>query len=285
LPRTTFPEVPLTNSSGAIRRWNQAVRTVAKPPASQPVVEDDHPSRWLGASPVVDLEDPRLRLRVRALTQLSKTEREKALAVYGFVKRLPLAKSMKLRVRTAREVIDSGCGDAPDKATLLVAMLRVAGIPARVRYVLVNGDILRGLTARVRQAARPLVEMWLHGRWLRTDTYIFDAAYMAAARQRLKEQGWDWGFGIHVGGAMLWDGYESAFVGAGPTGDDPMVLGELGVFQDPLEFVQSRAYRALRGRFARLLHWNLLAPAMQRGIRRLRDGRPAAAPVPGRRTS
>ncbi|MDB5859211.1 MAG: hypothetical protein JWQ76_2900 [Ramlibacter sp.] len=244
------------------------------------MVDEDHPSRWLRASSLLDLEDPRLRLRVRALTQLSKTEREKALAIYGYVKRMPLIKPMKLRMRTAREVIDTGRGDAPDKATLLVAMLRAAGIPARLRYVLVDGDILRGLTTRVRQAARPLVEMWLHGRWLRTDTYIFDAAYMAAARQRLKEQGWDWGFGIHVGGAMLWDGYESAFVGGVPTKEDPLVLGDLGVYHDPLEFVNSPAYRALRSRFARLLHFNILSPGMQRGIRRLRDGGPPSAPMP-----
>ncbi|MCG2594155.1 transglutaminase-like domain-containing protein [Ramlibacter sp. XY19] len=252
-------------------------------PASQPAVEEDLPSLWLGASSLIDLEDPKLRLRVRALTQLSKTEREKALAVYGFVKRMPLTKRVKLRLRTAREVIDSGHGDATDKATLLVAMLRAAGIPARLRYVLVSGDILRGLTTRVRKAARPLAEIWLHGRWLRTDTYIFDAAYMAAARQRLKERGWDYGFGVHVGGAMLWDGYEHSFVGGRATHEDPMVLDDLGVYQDPGEFVDSHAYRALRSRFARLLHWNVLAPAMQRGISRLRDSRPKGAPARGPR--
>jgi hypothetical protein len=258
---------------------------VLNPPASQPAGEEDHPSRWLGASPLLDLEDPKLRLRVRALTQLSKTEREKALAVYGFVKRMPLAKRMKLRLRTAREVIDSGTGDAPDKATLLVAMLRAAGIPARVRYVLVSGEILRGLTTQVRKAARPLVEMWLHGRWLRTDTYIFDAAYMAAARQRLKERGWDYGFGIHVGGAMLWDGWDHSFVGGHATHEDPLVLADLGVYQDPGEFVASRAYRALRSRVARLLHWNVLAPTMERSIRRLREERSPAVPRSGRRMS
>ena len=255
------------------------------PPASQPVAEEDHPSHWLGASSLIDLEDPKLRLRVRALTQLSKTEREKALAVYGYVKRMPLTRPMRLRVHTAREVIDLGRGDGSDKVTLLVAMLRAAGIPARVRYVLIDGKILRGLTTRVRQAARPLLEVWLHGRWLRTDTYIFDAAYMAAARQRLRERGWDWGFGIHVNGAMLWDGYESAFVAAVPTQEDPMVLKDLGVFHDPMQFMQSHAYRGLSSRFSRLLHLNMLSPILQRGIRRLREERSPAVVRSGRRTS
>ena len=39
-----------------------------------------------------------LRLRGHALTQLCKNDREKALAVYGFVKRIPFAKPLKLRL-------------------------------------------------------------------------------------------------------------------------------------------------------------------------------------------
>ena len=97
------------------------------------------------------------------------------LAVYGFVKRTPFAKPMKLHVRTAREVLDAGRGDADDKAALLIALLRAAEIPARLRYIELRGEILRGLTSNVTSAARPVAEVWLAGRWVRTDTYIFDA--------------------------------------------------------------------------------------------------------------
>jgi len=62
----------------------------------------DDPERWLGSSPLLDLEDPKLRLCVRSLVQLCKTEREKALAVYGFVKRLTYLRSFKMGPRTAR---------------------------------------------------------------------------------------------------------------------------------------------------------------------------------------
>jgi hypothetical protein len=253
---------------------------------TQPGGAGDARRRWLGASPLIDLEDPKLRLRVRALTQLAKDDREKALAVFGFVKRLPMARRFKLRLRTARQVLDAGRGDAPDKATLLVAMLRIAGLPARIRYVAMRGEILRGLTSHVRQAARPMVEARLHGRWVRTDTYIFDATYMAAARQRLKDHGWDWGYGIHVHGEMMWDGREDAFVGGPPVPANPMVVGELGVFDDPLEFTRSQAFRQRHAPAVRVLHWNVLAPVMQHTIRRLRrDLAPAPAPATGRRPS
>lgn len=246
--------------------------------------DGDHPRHWLGGSPLIDLEDPKLRLRVRALTQLSKSDREKALAVYCFVKRLPLARRIKLDVRTAREVYDAGRGDAPEKATLLVAMLRIAGLPARVRMVTLSGEILRGLPGRLREATRPLVEVWLQDQWLRTDTFIYDAECMAAARQRLKDLGWEWGYGIHIAGAMVWNGHESAFVGGVPTECDLMVVGDAGVFHDPSHYYASGAFGNLAARLVRMLRWSLLAPWIDLTWRRLR-ARQAGADVRFQETS
>jgi hypothetical protein len=243
----------------------------------------DDPKLWLGASRLVDLEDPKLRLRVQSLTQLCKNDREKALAVYGYVKRLPLARRFKRRVPTARQVFDHGRGDAPDKATLLVAMLRIAGIPARVRFVMLSGEILRGIAPGVSEASRPIVETWLHDRWLRTDTYIFDPACMAAARQRLRDRDWEWGWGIHVAGHMVWNGYEDAFLGGVPTECDLMVVRDLGVYNDPRELMASRAF--LRHYSPqRRLYWYVVAPVVDWAYRSLRNelSRP---PTPTRKPS
>lgn len=235
------------------------------------VADADPPRRWLGPSPLIDLEDPKLRLRVRSLTQLCKTEREKALAIYGFVKRLPLARRVKLTLRTARQVYDAGRGDGGEKATLLVAMLRIAGIPARIRVVMLSGEMLRGITSSLRETARPLLEIWLNDQWLRTDTFIYDAECMASARQRLKELGWEWGYGIHVSGAMVWNGYEDAFLGGVPTECDLMVVRDAGLFHDPLQYHSSSAYAKLRTRVGRLFQSTLLAPMFDRAWRRLRE--------------
>jgi transglutaminase-like putative cysteine protease len=253
----------------------------AVPPGAPQAAELDLPGRWLGSTPLLDLEDPRLRLRARALTQLCKNDREKALAVYGFVKRIPFGKPVKLRLRTPREVIDAGRGDATDKAAVLVALLRLVRIPARLRYLELRGDILRGLTSNVASAARPMAEIWLNGQWVRTDTYIFDAVYMAAARQRLKDNDWEWGYGIHRNGQAVWNGVDPAWLGGMPTDQDPMVLEDWGVFHDPLEFISSESYRANHPRISRAMHWNMLAPLMDRVVRDLRDDvqRPAAASV------
>ena len=243
----------------------------------------DDPGRWLRTTGLLDLEDPRLRLRAHALTQLCKSEREKALALYGFVKRMPFHKPLKMRLRTAREVIDAGRGDADDKSTTLVALLRASDIPARIRYIELRGEILRGLTSGVASAARPVVEVWLNDTWNHTDTYIFDAAYMAAARQRLKDAKWDWGYGIHREGHMIWSGAGDAWLGGMPTDRDPMVISDMGLFNDPLELLASPAWRASYPRIARSVQWNVLAPMIERVVRELREEATMSGPARTRR--
>ena len=234
-----------------------------------PRAEDD-PRAWLGTTALLDLGDCKLRLKAHSLTQLCKTQREKALTIHSYVKRLTLCKPFKLRNRSAREVIEAGCGDADDKATVLIALLRAAGIPARLRYVELRGEMLQGLVDNMARAARPLAEIWL-GRWVRTDTYIFDAAYTVAARHRLKESGKEWGYAIHVRGHALWNGTEDAFLGFFPTESDPMVLRDLGLVSDPGELCRSAVWRTDYRGAARTLKWNVLAPMMGRAIRTLRE--------------
>ncbi len=228
-------------------------------------------AHWRRSTDLLDLEDSRLRLRARALTQLCKSDRERALAVYGFVKRMPFAKPFKMRLRTAREVLDAGQGDAPDKATALVALLRLAGLPARLHYYLLRGEILRGITSTLASAARPVAEIWLDGHWVCTDTYIFDATYVAAARQRLKDAGWDWGYGIHTKAHTLWNGKDDAYLGGVAPDKDEMVISDLGVFDEPQAYVNSATYQNNHTRLTRAVHWNMLAPTMDKVARELRD--------------
>jgi hypothetical protein len=254
--------------------------------AAQTPPDLDDPLQWLGTSPLLDLDDPKLRLRAQSLTQLCKSEREKALVVYAFVKRIPYGKAFKMRLHTAREVLQQSHADAPDKATLLIALLRLAGLPARIRYLTLQGEVMRGLLNGVPEPTRPVVETFRDGRWIATDTYIFDASYLDAARKRLKANGWTWGYGIHVDGASLWDGNEDAYLGKLPPAEDPLLVEDHGFFCDTLEFVSSPSYREMHVRLARAVQWNMLSPVMERAIRELRGERERERPDPsGARTS
>jgi hypothetical protein len=241
---------------------------------------NDSPDRWLGPTELLDLGDAKLRLRARSLTQLAKNDREKALAIYGFVKRIPFAKPFKLRLRTPRQVLYAGRGDALDKVGLFMALLRVADIPSRIRFMQLPGETLRGLISHMSSAARPVAEAWIGGRWVATDTYIFDAAYMAAARSRLAEEGWECGYGIHRDGASIWNGVHDAFLAGEAVARDHLLRGADGVFEDPAAFVASAAWRSTHPAVASAVHWNIMVPAMGKVIRELREeaGGPKRAP-------
>lgn len=248
----------------------------------------DLPEDWLHSTPLLDLADPKLRLKARSLTQLARSDREKALAIYAFVKRVPYAKRVKLHYPTAREVLEQRSGDGDDKVTLFMALLRAAGIPSRVRYMEMKGVMLRGLVPSddPPDAARPLAEIWLD-RWVRTDTYIFDAAYVAAAMRHIRRRRWDCGWGLHVNATLLWNGKDDAFLGGAPTEKDPMLTRTLCVVSDPLELVapamRANGYRYRRG--VRALQWNMLAPTMSRAIQDLRRSAPSPSPSPHWRRS
>jgi hypothetical protein len=243
----------------------------------------DEPEHWLAATELLDLGDAKLRMRARALTQLSKTDREKALALYGFVKRIPFARPFKIKLRTARQVLEAGRGDALDKVGLLVALLRIIDIPARIRWMQIPGSMLRGLISHMASAARPVLEVYVGGRWQATDTYIFDASYMAAARQRIGEQGWDCGYGIHRDGAQIWNGVQDAFLVGEEVAREHLWRGNEAVFEDPEAFVNSHAWRDTHPAFASAVHWNVMVPAMRKVIREMREEAVGNAPQ-GRRT-
>ena len=83
-------------------------------PSVIPTGVSDLPQHWLHNTPLLDLDDPKLRLKARSLTQLAKGERERALAVYGFVKRIPYTKRIKTRYPTSkRSHFEKGCAPGP----------------------------------------------------------------------------------------------------------------------------------------------------------------------------
>lgn len=245
--------------------------------SNKPRGNEDEPHRWLVSTRLMDLDDPRLRMRGAALVQLCHSDREKALAIYASVKRVPFLRPFKMGPRSARDVLDSGHGDGPDKATLMIALLRLAGVPARLRVVVMRGEIMRGLVDGLGVINRPFVEMWIDGAWQSTDTYIFDADYMASARQALRAAGAAWGYGVHVESPMLWTGHGSTSMSPLPLDADPMVVQDLGLFHDPEHCMASQAFRTRHTSFVRYLRWNLMVPGMRRAVERIRRWAPPVA--------
>ena len=93
---------------------------------------------------------------------------------------------------------------------------------------------------------------------------------MGAARQKLRESRQRYGFGVYVDSQPPWSGRESASLSPVCPESDPMVLEDMGPFQDHDDYMASTAFRTKHSRLGRFLHWNLMVPGMGWAIRRLR---------------
>lgn len=226
---------------------------------------------WRGASELMDVGSPRLRLRAQSITHLSPGDGAKAIAIYTFVKRLPFRIRPRLRPRTADEVLQAGCGDAAEKATLMVALLRAIGVPARLRMIAYRGELLRGLTEGLERITRPIVEVHLRGGWQGTDTFVFPASYQVAARGLLRTAGWECGYGLHLRGSMSWWAVESAFLTGRLPHEDPLVLEDLGIYHDMAQYEQSPGFAAQHARLPRWVRLQVLAPFVQRRVQEVLD--------------
>ncbi len=215
--------------------------------------------------------DDRLRLKVKAIVQFSHTDRERTLALYAFVKRMPWGRFGRIRFPTARQVLDRGEGDSYAKSTLLVAMLRLAGIPARLRMLQLRGAVMRGLCDGLGHSFHPLLECWVDGRWSRTDTHIYDAPYAAAAQILLRAKGWRRGYGLEQNGQQIWGASGEAFAAFDPNSRRGTPMGDLGVFNDPFEFVTGGAGSRSAGAMIKSLAWSRVAMQINQGIAQVRS--------------
>lgn len=226
---------------------------------------------WLANTRLLMLDDPCLRFRAQALMQQRATEPERLLAIQAYVKSLEFV-IPRQRVLTARQVAEGRGNGWFGKSTLFVALLRIAGFPARIRLLQFSPELFRGYLQSTGPFSLPVVEVWSQGRWLQTDSHVYDREYLTLARRALQRREWRRGFGIDAWGSLAWSGRDDALVMAGmPQSSGPSVVADLGTYSDPDEFMpvlveRDAAWFAQKSRF----YWR--KSRLRAGIGHLRDG-------------
>lgn len=165
---------------------------------SSPALEAPPPetvAELLRDSTFIDVDDPEVvRLTAQALAGLEDGDGEeiddatRAEALRAFVARHVADKNLNSLLATAAEVASSRAGDCTEHSVLLTAMLRAAGIPARVVTGLIYIDSFAG-------AAEVFgYHMWsqalVDSRWLDLDATLerrFDAAHIAFTTTALND--------------------------------------------------------------------------------------------------
>lgn len=155
-------------------------REALPPPAPLPLVLPATPdiATAVGAAPFLEVDDPTLAARARAIVGDARDSVTAARRLVGWVA-AAIEKAPTITVPSAREVLSSRRGDCNEHATLLVALARAAGIPARlVAGVVYAGD---GFYYHA------WTELWL-GTWVTADS-VFDQMPVDATHVKLVEGG------------------------------------------------------------------------------------------------
>ncbi|MBX3657829.1 MAG: transglutaminase domain-containing protein [Ramlibacter sp.] len=242
---------------------------MARPPISY---NEADPIHWLGNTAMLNLGDDKLRLRVKTVIQFSRTDPERLQCVARYVAAIPFNvpafAGMKRTRKTLRQRRAVGWYS---KAALFMAMLRVAGVPARVRMIRVPPELFRGLVNTRFRVELPVVEVWIQHRWVATDSYLYDPSYLATAREALAERNWPMGFGIHRNGQSDWNGVDEALVMIIPDRSRSERPAQyLGVYDDPQAFAAQMRRRTFFRWWFTLVRNRLLSIRMNLSIRRLR---------------
>lgn len=194
---------------------------------------------FLESGGYIEADHPRIRALVAAITADLVETREKAVRIHDFVRdEVDFGWTSSFYRMPATDVLESGVGYCNTKATLFIAMLRAAGIPARQRFVDISSEVLRGFLTRGNPYLdHSYTEVYLDGRWLGVDSYVVDLPLFRNSQRLLAQSGMKLGYGIHTNGVPTWDGRSDSFIQFVNDGSVPsLTTRDHGVFADVEEF-------------------------------------------------
>ena len=131
--------------------------------------------KYLKPTAAIDWDNKAVERKARELTRGLKTDREKAIALYYFVrdeiKHNPYAPGLAPEEFKASLILQRGNGYCQHKALLLVALARAAGIPARPGYADVRDHMLSPKFRAMIGGDNLLIqhgyaELYIDGKWI-----------------------------------------------------------------------------------------------------------------------
>lgn len=205
---------------------------------------DDRPGVWLGNAPGVDLEVPGLRAQAARLTDGLKDPVEVAVTLFRHVSLLPFELSDPALRTTPDALTRLTAGDGYFKATLWLHLLRISGIPARMRWVQLEPTyVTRGLWDFSRLAGMPffypLTEVWLHDHWQSVDAYAMDPPLFRVVVAEIRRREQMAGYFVHRDGVCHWDGQGDALQRFSPSDPDSCPIRDMGCFHSHRDFLRT----------------------------------------------
>lgn len=236
------------------------------------VRQDPPPAECLAPTHSVDSENPEIAAAAARITAGAKDDIERAVLLHDFVRdRIAFGWAPRFDRYRASEVLRDGIGFCNTKSTMLAALLRASGIPARLHCATINRKILDGLIRPPQQYVdHSYVEAWLDDRWVGVDSYTIDVPLHRVAVARCNAEQRRTGYGVHTDGTTEWDGRSPSFTQFMNDGSVPDLTDEdFGSYVDLDAFKATRRGRNVEHLPARLvIRW--LTRAANRRVEVLR---------------
>lgn len=214
--------------------------TAAHHLSAEPTNASHDPDRHLRATPILDLHHRALAGLIRDRGWSDLPEFERIGAIYAFVRDEIGFGYNPDDDMAASAVLADGYGQCNTKATLLMALLRGAGVPCRFHGATIHKRLQQGVVTGLfyRIAPEEILHSWVEvrvgDRWVRLEGVICDADYLDGLRATFPHRRREFlGYGVGTGDLtdppIHWRGEDTAIQMTGLHRD-------LGVFDDPDAF-------------------------------------------------
>jgi hypothetical protein len=219
-------------------------------------------------------EHPAVQALAKRLTGEADSDRSALEKLFFFVRDdIKFGFTQRWNDLTASQVLEAGVGHCTTKATLMHSLCKVAGIPSRLHFALIDTDIMSGFVSKPmmlpmpRNVSHSWTEVEIDGRWRRLDSYIFDLHAFEGCRAALAATGWRQGFGVSPYEGRLSCDFsidEEGFVQMGA------VNGDHGVWDEPADYFASNDYASFNA--FQMMGFKMLVGGINRKLDRLRTG-------------
>lgn len=233
-----------------------------------------HADPLLAPTRLLDFESPAIDALLEARGWKALPRDARIGAIYDFVRNQITFGYNRADDTPASQVLADGFGQCNTKGTLLMALLRGAGIRCRLHAFTIHKALQRGVVPELVYPVAPAeilhswIEVEIGGAWVDLEGFILDAPYLTALQRAFSDTDSLCGYGV---GTECLSSPPVEWAGASTYIQKTGIARDLGTFETPDEF-----YNVHRQEVGKLLDWiyrHIVRHWMNVRVCRIREGR------------
>ncbi|HNK95973.1 MAG TPA: transglutaminase family protein [Leptospiraceae bacterium] len=227
---------------------------------------------FLEETELLNFSNPNIQNLIQNRGWNHKTDKEKILEIYNFVRDEILFGYNTEDEKTASEILEEGIGQCNTKGILFMALLRGVSIPCRFHGFTILKNLQKGAISGIyfhlapKNIIHSWVEVYYKNKWLNLEGFIVDKVYLKSLQKKFKDCKTDFcGYGVATKNfsspEIEWKEGDTYIQKEGINQD-------LGIFNDPDSFF--KIYKQNLGIAKKFLFQNFIRNQMNQNVNRVR---------------